>query len=437
MSDERAVQTVSRALDGSLTAPPSKSITQRALVAAALAAGRSRLRRPLLADDSRRLIEAFGAVGIPVAISGREAEGGPAIEIEGQAGAIPAPAATIDAGNAGTTMRFLTAVLATGRGSYLIDGDARMRQRPIDDLLETLRALGASAESVHADGFPPVRVGGRGLLGGAARLAGSRSSQYLSAILLAAPLASSGVRIDIEGDLVSRPYVDLTIGVMARFGVEVGLDPPGARPRRFSVERGQGYRALDLTIEGDYSSASYFFAAAAVTGGRVRVNGLDPGSLQGDARFLDLLREMGCGVKSGDAFVAVEGTSDLRGIDADLRAMPDVAPTLAVVALFASGPTRIRGVPHLRLKETDRIQALVTEIGRLGGEATAEPDGLAVNPRPLRGARVETYEDHRMAMAFAIAGLRVPGVVIRNPGCVSKSFPAFWDLLEGLVTRRT
>ena len=431
MDSDREIAVVP-ALDGRVTAPPSKSVTQRALVAAALARGRSRLRNPLLADDPRHLIAAFNAVGIATrATIGKEES---SLEVEGQGGAIPAKSASIDVGNAGTAMRFLTAVLSLGRGSYLIDGNERMRQRPIEDLLAALRALGASAESVRGDGCPPVRAGGRGLPGGTAALGGGRSSQYLSAVLLAAPASEEGVRIDIEGGLVSRPYVDLTIGVMRRFGVEVTTDPPGPRAVRFAVAPGQHYQPRDLAIEGDYSSASYFFAAAAVTGGRLRVDGLDPSSAQGDARLLDLLAEMGCRIERDESGVLVQGPGELSGIDADLSAMPDTAPTLAVVALFARGPTQIRGVPHLRLKETDRIAALVAEIRRLGGEAIPAEDGLMIVPRPLSGAAVETYRDHRMAMAFAVAGLRVPGIVIRDPGCVSKSFPGFWDLFDRLAS---
>jgi len=233
---------------------------------------------------------------------------------------------------------------------------------------------------------------------------------------------------------VSRPYVDLTIDVMSRFGARVATDPEGAEPIRYRVDPGRPYRAVDLEIEGDHSSASYFFAAAAVTSGRVRVERLDAGSRQGDARFVRLLETMGCRVQSGDHWVELEGTGTLQGIDADCRAMPDIVPTLAVVALFAKSPTRITGVPHLKVKESDRIEAVAAEIRRLGGSATPGPDGLTILPRPLQGARIETYSDHRMAMAFAVAGLRVPGVVISNPSCVTKSFPEFWDLFERLAS---
>jgi 3-phosphoshikimate 1-carboxyvinyltransferase len=415
---------------GTVIAPPSKSVTQRALIAAALAAGRSVVRRPLLSDDSRHLIAALNAAGIPASVAGGNGE--PRVEVEGAGGAIPAATASLQVGNAGTAMRFLTAMMALGSGDYLIDGDRRMRERPIEDLLEALRAQGARAASVHGNGCPPVRVGG-GLRGGTVRLRGSKSSQYLSALLLAAPAAGADLTIEIEGPLVSRPYVDLTIDVMGAFGAKVKAEPPGPGARRFTVARGGGYRGAVYTVEGDYSSASYFFAAAAVTGGRVAVGGLNPASRQGDAGFVRLLEEMGCRAERGGDTVAVEGVDRLRGLEADCGAMPDIVQTLAVVALFARGETRVTGVPHLRYKETDRIEALVQEIRRLGGEAESLSDGLVIRPRPLRGARIETYGDHRMAMAFAVAGLRIPGVVISDPACVSKSFPGFWPAFDGIL----
>jgi len=428
---DRPIRTIRRA-QGRVAAPPSKSATQRALIAAALAPGRSQLRHPLLSDDSRHLIAALDAVGIAARVAG--SGDAAVVEVEGRGGEIPAKQAEVSVGNAGTAMRFLTAMLALGRGDYIIDGDARMRQRPIEDLLAALRALGAAAVSVHGNGCPPVRVGGSGWRGGTTRLRGGTSSQYLSAILLAAPAVPGGVRVEVEGPLVSRPYVRLTIDVMRRFGADVETAPAGTEPSVFVVPPGRSYKACDLEIEGDYSSASYFFAAAAVTGGRVRVDRLDPKSSQGDAQFLRLLEWMGCRVETGDGWVCVEGPETLLGIDADCRGMPDIVPTLAVVALFARGPTRISGVPHLKVKESDRIAAVVAEVSRLGGAATPAPDGLTVEPRPLHGARIETYADHRMAMAFAVAGLRVPGIVIADPGCVSKSYPGFWDQFERLVS---
>ena len=429
---ERAIPVVTR-LRGRVEVPPSKSLTQRAVIAASLAPGRSRILRPLDADDPRLLVAALNAVG--VAGSWRSTGGSSELLIDGTPGGVPAaPAAPLQAGNAGTTMRFLAARLAAGERECVIDGSERMRRRPIEDLLQALRALGARAASIEGNGCPPVRVGGgEGLRGGQVRLPGAHSSQYLSALLLAAPAAADGLDLIVAGDLVSRPYVDLTIDVMGRFGVEVAATREAVGEERFRVTPGQRYRPTAYEVEGDYSAASYFFAAAAITAGWVEVAGLTADSRQGDAGFLDLLESMGCSVTRQGGTVSVQGPKALRGIDADLGRMPDVAPTLAAVALHAEGPTRIRGVSHLRLKESDRIASLVDGIRRLGGEATAAPDGLTITPRALRGAPIEPFADHRMAMAFAIAGLRVPGTVILDPGCVSKSFPRFWEALAGLI----
>ena len=432
VTSERPIPVI-RAARGRIEVPPSKSLTQRALIAASLAAGRSRVRNPLLADDSTLLIAALNAVGIATTIegSGRDRE----IVVDGASGVPRVPPDPLQVGNAGTTMRFLTARLAIGDDPCRIDGSERMHRRPIEELLQSLRDLGASAVSVPGNGCPPVRVGGSGLPGGKTRLAGGRSSQFLSALLLAAPSAGKGVEITIEGDLVSRPYVELTLDVMRRFGIVIETGSAADGKMRYRVAAGERYRPADLAIEGDYSAASYFFAAAAITGGRIEVGPLDPASRQGDAGLLSILERMGCRIERRAASVIVEGSDRLRGIEADLRDLPDVAPALAVIALFGSGPTRIFGVPHLRLKESDRIAALVAEIRRLGGEAEEAEDGLTITPRPLRGARIETYLDHRMAMAFAVAGLRIPGTVIRDPGCVSKSFPDFWGRLDTLAAR--
>lgn len=422
-----------RRLEGRVAAPPSKSVTQRALLAASLAPGVSRLRRPLLADDAERMMAALDTVG--VAVRRRDAGGEVVLEVDGNPGARPVDCPTLNVGNAGTTMRFLAARLALCEAPCILDGDRRMRQRPIEDLLAALRRLGGAAESLHGDGCPPARVGGRGLLGGRARLPGARSSQYLSALLLAAPGMADGVDIEIEGDLVSRPYVDLTLDTMRRFGVPATPAPPSTAARRFTVAAGLRYRPADLRIEGDYSSASYFFAAAAIVPGRVEVSGLEPQSLQGDAGFLDLLQEMGCRVDRQTDAIAVEGPERLRSPGSvDLAGMPDLAPTLAVVALFADGETAIRGVPHLRLKESDRIAVLCETVALLGGDARATDDGLVIRSRRLHGAQIDPHGDHRMAMAFAIAGLRLPDMAVSNPACVSKSYPAFWDDLEHLAS---
>jgi len=430
----RAIRTVQALRPARLAAPASKSLTQRALVIASLGRGRSHLRRPLLGEDGTLLREALGACGVRIAATA----GGADLEVDGGEATRGAGVALM-LGNAGTAMRFLAARLAVEPDPRLLDGGPRMRQRPIEDLLESLRALGMEAEAVRGNGCPPIRVGGGRPRGGAVSLSGARSSQFLSALLMAAPRFERGVDVAIQGPLVSRPYVDLTIAMMRRFGVEVrtapAVDPGGAGTTgRFTVAPGGTYRAADVTIEGDWSSASYLFAAAAIVPGRVEVEGLDPASRQGDAGILAILRQMGCRVDGGaGGVVAVEGPEGLRAVDADLRDMPDLAPTVAILALFADGPSRIHGVPHLRLKESDRIEALAAGIAALGGEADAGPDGLTIRPRPLQGGTIDPRGDHRMAMAFAVAGLRVPGVVILDPHCVAKSYPGFWDDFDRLA----
>ena len=403
-----------------LQAPPSKSATQRALVIASLARGTSRILRPLLGEDGALLRDALAACGVPITT-------GVALEVQGGDAARGA-GTTLSLGNAGTAMRFLAARLAIEPDPRLLDGGARMRERPIEDLLAALRLLGMEAEAVRGNGCPPIRVGGGRPRGGKVRLPGARSSQFASALLMAAPRFEAGLSLAIEGEFVSRPYVRLTAALMRRFGVEVGQEE-----QRFVVAAGQDYRPIDLEIEGDWSSASYPFAAAAIGGGRVEVAGLDQGSAQGDAGILELLRRMGCRAgTSGDGSIFVEGPERLSAIEADLRDMPDLAPTVAILGLFAEGPTRIHGVPHLRLKETDRIAVLCEGIAALGGSAEPAADGLTVRPRPLAGGTVDPRGDHRMAMAFAVAGLRVPGVVILDPDCVAKSYPGFWDDFDAL-----
>jgi 3-phosphoshikimate 1-carboxyvinyltransferase len=398
-------------------------VTQRALVVASLAPGRSRLRRPLLGGDGRSLVEALRRAGLAIV----EEPGG--LAIDGSPVLPAGPPLALDLGNAGTAMRFLAARLAIGEREFVLDGDARMRERPIAPLLDALRILGARAASLRGNGCPPVRVGGVRPEGGRAALEGARSSQFLSGILMAAPGFSSGVVLEVEGPLVSRPYVGITCGVMRRFGVEFST---GAG--RFAVPAGASYRPATIDIEGDWSSASYFLAAAAIAPGRVEVTGLADDSEQGDRRFAALLEEAGCRVERRKDSVVVTGAAGLRGFDADLADCPDIAPTAAVVALFAQGASRLRGVGHLRLKESDRIAALCAGIAALGGDPRPETDGLTIVPRPLRGGEVDPHGDHRIAMAFAVAGLRVEGVRILDPGCVVKSYPEFWRDFDALAS---
>jgi 3-phosphoshikimate 1-carboxyvinyltransferase len=405
--------------------PGSKSITNRALLVAALARGTSRLSGALESDDTRVMRIALAALGCEV-----ESQGD-VLRVHGRDGRFTAPVAPLDVANSGTTARFLTAAAALADGPVVIDGSPRMRERPISDLVAALAALGARCEILGKSGCPPVRVAGGGLTGGIARIDARRSSQYVSAVLLAAPYARTDVTLVAEaGRVVSRPYVDLTLAVMRDFGADAGWSAADT----LRVAAGLGYRARDYAIEPDASAAAYPFCAAAIAGGRVRVDGVAKGSLQSDFRLLDVLARMGCRVRRGDDFAEVEGpgVDPLRAVDVDMNDLPDAALALAVVALFAEGTTRIRNVANLRIKESDRLAALEAELRRLGADARADSDSLAITPGRLRGAEIHTYDDHRMAMAFALAGLRIPGVAIRDPGCVSKTWPDYFSMLDAL-----
>ncbi len=407
---------------GTVRVPGSKSITNRVLVLGVLADGRTVIEGALCSDDTRLMAAGLRALGFAI-------EEDPPAErfvVRGEGGRIPARGAGIDAGDAGTVARFLTAVAALGFGEFVVDGSARMRQRPILDLVLALRALGCDA--VAPSGCPPVRLKARGLAGGRAAVRGGVSSQFLSGLLQVAPLAESRVELFLEGPLVGAPYVDLTLGTMRAFGVTVQRDDA----HRYAITP-QRYAPRTFRVEPDASSASYFFAAAAATGGRVTVPGLARDSLQGDVRFLDVLRAMGCTVAWSDEGVTVHGPERLRGGDVDLNAMSDMTMTLAALAPFAEGPVRIRGVGHIRHQESDRLSALVTELRRLGQEVREFEDGLEIIPRPVRPAVVETHGDHRIAMAFTVAGLRADGIAIANPVCVTKTFPDFFQRLETLV----
>ena len=407
-------------LDGEISIPGSKSYTARALVIGALASGKTLLRNPLRSEDTDYMIEGLKALGVTIE------EGRETISIVGTGGNLNPSSEKLFLGGAGTAVRFLTTVAGLTRKPLVIDGNERMRERPIQDLLEGLEPLGIRARSISGDGCPPIAVADGQLEGGRTVLRGGKSSQFLSSILLCAPYAKRAVMIEITDDLVSRSYVDLTLEIMRDFGARVTHQ--GYRTFRVTPAP---YVGREYVIEGDLSSASYFFAAAAITGGRVRVKGVNPRSKQGDGGFLDVLESMGCRVYRGDNYVEVAGVS-LKGIDIDMRAMPDTVQTLAVVAAFARGTTRIFQVEHLQYKETDRITALKRELAKMGIKTAREKETLIIEGGEPRGTEVDTYGDHRMAMAFAIAGLRTDGMVIRNPNCVNKSLPTFWNLLEGL-----
>jgi len=395
-------------------------------VVAALARGTSTITNVLDADDTRYMAEGLSALGFQVEADFEARR----CLVEGGGGEIPAPQADLYVGNAGTTMRFLTALVSLGHGRYRLDGNERMRQRPIGDLLRALNALGANARGEGEGGeCPPVVVQAAGLAGGEVQLPGSVSSQFFSALLMVAPYARQPVTIEVDGPLVSSSYVDMTLATMAAFGVTA--EP--IENRRFTVPSGQYYRACQYEVEADASSASYFFAAAAITGGRVRVEGLDARSLQGDLHLVDVLEEMGCLVVRGEGFIEMAG-GKLQGGTWDMSSMPDAVPTLAAVACFAGGRTVVTNVAHLRHKETDRLQALATELRRLGARVEETGDGLAIESGEMLGTTVETYDDHRMAMSLALVGLRVPGVRVRDPECVAKSYPGFFEDLKQITT---
>lgn len=417
--------------DATVIVPGSKSHTNRALVCAALAEGVSVLEGALFADDTLAMVQALGALGVSV-------EADPVrrrMIVDGCAGAVPPGPADLDVAQSGTTSRFLLALLGLGPGPYRLDGHPQLRGRPFGPLVEALRTLG-----VVVDGEAlPLMVGGGRLRCGVVRLSGSVSSQFLSGLLLAAPYAvdaddgddgdgEPSVRIELTDDLVSKPYVDLTVATMGEFGVDVACDDH----RRFSV-RPQRYRATTLPIEPDASAASYFFAAAAVTGGRVRVEGLGRSARQGDLRFVDILARMGVDVARGDDWTEVRGGAPLVGVDVDMADISDTAQTLAVVATFAQSPTRVRGIGFIRHKETDRIGAVVDQLTNLGIGAERTGDGFVVHPGIPRPGRVATYDDHRMAMSFALLGLVHPGISLENPACVNKTFPEFFEVLGRLV----
>lgn len=418
------VRPAERPVNAAVTLPGSKSYTNRALIVAAMAEGESLLRQALFSDDTDYMAGALRTLGIKVE-EDREKE---QFRIVGAEGLIPAHRAEVFVGNSGTTARFLTAFLALGHGTYVVDGVERMRQRLIQPLLDGLTQLGVMAYSRDGNGCPPVIVESDGFPGGVAAIHGDTSSQYFTAILMAAPLSQKGVTLDVIGDLVSKPYLDMTGSTMRAFGAEmVNHDC-----RRFEVAGGQRYHARSYDIEPDASGASYFLAAAAVTGGKVRVEHLGKSSAQGDLHFVDILERMGCTVVRAEDFTEVVGPRQLRGVDVDMGDISDTAQTLAAIAPFADGPVTIRGIAHVRVKETDRVAAVATELRRLGLRVDERQDGLTVHPGPVHPADIETYDDHRMAMSFAVAGLRLPGLRIKDPDCVSKTFPDFWERFAAL-----
>jgi 3-phosphoshikimate 1-carboxyvinyltransferase len=428
----RAVEPVGGPLDATVRVPGSKSLTNRALVCAALASGTSVLDGALFADDTEAMVEGLQRLGLTVDVDPAAAR----VTVVGCAGALPtvADGVTLDARLSGTTSRFLLPLLGLGSGRVRLDGAAPLRSRPMADGIGALRRLGVAVAEEGEPGHLPVVVQGppsrpAAEAGGELMVAGDASSQFVSGVLMSAPALPGGLRLAVTGELVSRPYVDLTVAVMRAFGADVAVDGAGSR---WPIAAGRYRPVAPYPVEPDASAASYFFGAAAICGGRVTIEGLGSASLQGDLRFVDVLARMGCRVEQTASSTTVTGPDQLVGVDVDMRHLSDTAPTLAVVAAFARTPSRLRGIGFIRRKESDRIGDVIRELRRCGIEADEEPDGLVVHPGTPQPARVATYDDHRMAMSFALLGLRTPGIEIADPEVVAKTFPTYWDALHAL-----
>lgn len=427
---------------GTVSLPGSKSLTNRALLIASLIPGESILRNALDCDDSRYLSRALEQLGVVV----RSQAGGPrcgsqdalTFTVRGSRDGYFVKKGVFNLGNAGTATRFLTAALTASGGEYVVDGDERMRQRPINQLVEALRDLGAGITC--PTGCPPVQIGPRVLQGGRVNMAGNTSSQFISAVLMAAPLAGESVEVRLVGEILSAPYLDLTLRTMQDFGVRVDIhDDESDGQLIYHIDSRKWYKARDYFVEGDASTASYFFAAAALTGTTVRVEGVGKVSRQGDLRFADVLAEMGCHVKKDVDSITVTGPQEmLEGVVNNCSDMPDVVPTLAVVGAFSRGRTRLHGVPHLRYKESDRIASVASELRKLGVDVKELDDGLEIigpggpDDFSLQGGRIDSWGDHRIAMALSLAGLLLPGVEISDPQVVTKSYPGFFGELANL-----
>ncbi len=410
-------------LDATVKIPGSKSFTQRALIIASLAEGKSCLQNALISEDTNYLITALRLFGIRILVTD---EG---IVVEKTAERMCNPGETIYLGNNGTSLRFLTSLAALATGEVTIDGGSRLRERPVGPIVEALRTLGVRCRSLRNEGYPPIIIKGGDIDGGRVTFGDTQSSQYISSLLIIAPCAKGDVEIGLRGETISRPYIDMTIDVMSRFGVEVIRHGETG----YTVRVPQTYRGQTYIVESDLSNASYFFLAAALCKGRVKVPDINPDTIQGDMRVLGIMEKMGCSVTMGKNWVDVVGKELVRGdMEFDMASMPDMVPTVAVLSAFREGRTVIRNVAHLRLKECDRISAMVTELNRIGIDAEEMDDGLTISGGKPRGAEIETYADHRIAMAFAIAGLVTKGIGIKDTTCVNKSFPGFWDTLNQL-----
>jgi 3-phosphoshikimate 1-carboxyvinyltransferase len=422
-------------VEGRVKMPGSKSISNRVLLLAALAEGETRIEELLESDDTQVMLEALARLGAKV-----DRRPGGAARVRGVNGMFPSKSAELFLGNAGTAFRPLTAVLALCGGDYRLSGSPRMHERPIGDLVDALRDLGARIEYCGKEGFPPLALRpGRIRPGGTVRVRGDVSSQYLSALLMALPLLRSETRVDAEGELISRPYVEITLNLMRRFGVEVRREGW----KSFTVPAGFYCSPREIRVEGDASSASYFLAAGAISGlaggGPVRVEGVGRSSIQGDLRFTEVLESMGAAISMGEDWIEATAGREARArgkftpLDADLNHIPDAAMTAAVAALFADGPSTIRNIASWRVKETDRIAAVARELRKLGAAAEEGADFIRVTPpAALRPAAIDTYDDHRMAMSFSLAALGGIRVRINDPDCVGKTFPQYFDALASI-----
>src|SRR5713101_1185598 len=414
-------------LDARVVVPGSKSITNRAMILAAMAQGRSVLDSVLLSDDTRSMTDALRVMGFIVEVD----EDAHRITVGGRGGVIPAHGGEIFVGGAGTVMRFLVAMVTLGEGRFRIDGNQRMRQRPIGPQLDAMQRLGASVYSERNNNCPPVIVDASRARfeGGETSIDARASSQFVSAMLMPAPIWKAGLKLKVIGD-AARPFIDMTLRLMEAWGARNSVEED-----QIVVPGGQWYRAQRFAVEPDASSASYFAAAAALVGGAVKIEGLLSNSAQGDLGFLSVLQRMGPRVTWHPDYVEVVGTGQLAGVDVAMNAMPDMVPTLAAIAPFASSPTKIRNVAFIRHHESDRIRVLATELRRIGADVNETEDGLEIRPSTMRPAPIETYDDHRIAMSFAITGLKLPGIKIKNPGCVAKTFPDFFTRLSTLGAR--
>ncbi|GIE75990.1 3-phosphoshikimate 1-carboxyvinyltransferase [Actinoplanes philippinensis] len=417
MPDVLAVAPLTKPVDATVRPPGSKSITNRALLCAALAPGTSTLTGVLFADDTRAMMGAVAALGATVVTD----EQACTVAVTGIDPAATTGAGTIDARQSGTTSRFILPAAALLPGRTVVDGAEQLRARPFGPVLDALRQIGAGVDELGAPGFLPAAVTGPAH-GGHVEVSGHISSQFLSGLLMAGPLMPRGLTVALTSPLVSVPYVEMTTAVMAAFGVTVdGLAVPAG-----------AYRPAAYAIEPDASAASYFLGAAAITGGQVTVSGLGAESLQGDVRFADVLERMGASVSRTADSVTVRSTGRLHGVDVDMADISDTAQTLAAVAVFADSPTRVRGIGFIRGKETDRIGAVVTELRRAGIDAVEDPDGFTIHPGAPQPTRFATYDDHRMAMSLSLIGLRTPGIEITDPACVAKTYPAYFTDLATL-----